>query len=71
MYIIVIIIIFIITVHSAILRKAINPGNIDDAEELVKEIMTLLEKACNKAMPKRRTREGRPPVQGPERTLLS
>ena len=40
--------------------KAIRLGNIDDAEELVKEIMTLLEKACNKAMPKRRNRDGRP-----------
>ena len=48
--------------ETVILRKAIRPGNIDDAEELVKEIMTLLEKACKKAMPKRWTRDGRPPA---------
>ena len=48
--------------ETAILGKAIRAGNIDDAEELVKEIMTLLEKACNKAMPRRWTREGRLPA---------
>ena len=37
--------------ETAILGKAIRPGNTDDAEDIVKGIMTLLEKACNKAMP--------------------
>lgn len=48
--------------ETAILGKAIRQGDSDDAEDLVREITTLLEKACNKAMPKRQTRERRPPA---------